>query len=190
LLPRFSFSKERPDFRFWTMQSMISNANVYLAIAERALAESKRLDEAARIPKPDGNPGFVITYDPEHTSFKQSLIAMVFAGIYLDALLYVAGVSQLGKDEYMKIDRKHYEEKLRALGVTDTETLARCKRFREARNDLVHEKAIEPLAIDGTAFRTAQQEAEIAVSFVRSIVGLLRAPLTLASADAHEAARR
>lgn len=163
---------------------MISNANVYLAIAEQALMESKRLDEAARMPKPDGNPGFVVTYDPEHTSFKQSLIAMVFAGIYLEAWLYVVGVGRLGKDEYMKIERKHYEEKLQALGVTDIETLATCKRFREARNDLVHEKAIEPLAIDETVFRTAQQEAEIAVSFVRYIVGLLRAPLTLAAADA------
>lgn len=163
---------------------MISNANVYLAIAEEALAESKRLDEAARIPRPDGQPGFVVTYDPEHMSFKQSLIAIVFAGIYLEALLYMVGVGQLGKDEYMKIDRKHYEEKLQALGVTDIETLATCKRFREARNDLVHEKAIEPLAIDGTAFRTAQREAEIAVSVVRSIDGLLRSPLTLAAADA------
>lgn len=166
------------------MQPMISNANVYLTIAEQALTESKRLDETARIPKPDGHPSFVITYDPEHTSFKQSLIAMVFAGIYLEALLYMVGVGQLGKDEYMKIDRKHYEEKLRALGVTDIETLATCKRFREARNDLVHEKATEPLAIDGTAFRIAQREAEIAVSFVRSIVSLLRAPLTSAAADA------
>ena len=163
---------------------MISNANVYLAIAEEALAESKRLDEAARIPRPDGQPRFVVTYDPEHTSFKRSLIAIVFAGIYLEALLYMVGVEQLGRDAYMKIDRKHYEEKLQALGVTDIETLATCKRFRDARNDLVHEKAIEPLAIDGTALRTAQREAEIAVSFVRSIDGLLRARLTLAAADA------
>jgi hypothetical protein len=156
-------------------QPMISNANVYLAIAEQALAESKRLDKAARIPKSDGHPGFVITYDPERTSFKQSLIAMVFAGIYLETELYIVGMGQLGKDQYKKIEKKPYEEKLRALSVTDTETLATCKRLREARNDLVHEKAIEPLTIDRAEFRTAQREAEIAVSFVRSIVGLLRA---------------
>jgi hypothetical protein len=160
-------------------RSMLSNANVYLAIAEEALAESKQLDEASQRPKPDGQPGFVITYDPEHTSFKQSLIAMVFAGIYLEALLYIVGMDKLGKDEYMKIDRKHYEEKLRVLGVTDTETLTTCKRFREARNDLVHEKAIEPhVGVDGTTFHTAQREAEIGVSFVRSIASLLLAPLT------------
>ena len=52
-------------------------------------------------------------------------------------------------------------------------------RIREARNDLVHEKAIEPHSgVDGTTFHTAQREAEIGVSFVRSIAGLLLAPLT------------
>jgi hypothetical protein len=147
---------------------MLSNANVYLAIAEDALAESKRLDEAARIPKRDGQPGFTLTYDPGQTSFKQSLIAIVFAVVYLEAVLYMVGVHQLGKDEYMKLKWKN-GEKLRALGITDAETLATCQRIREARNDLVHEKAIEPLAIDGIAFRTAQREAEIAVSFVKSI---------------------
>lgn len=158
---------------------MLSNANVYLAIAEEALAQSKQLDEASQRPKPDGQPGFVKTYDPEHASFKRSLVAMVFAGIYLEALLYIVGTDKLGKDEYMKIDRKHYEEKLRVLGVTDTETLTTCKRFREARNDLVHEKAIEPhVGVDETTFYTAQREAEIGVSFVRSIASLLRAPLT------------
>ncbi|MFB3091860.1 MAG: hypothetical protein ACE1ZD_01530, partial [Dehalococcoidia bacterium] len=110
------------------------------------------------------------------TSFKQSLIAMVFASIYLEALLYIVGTDKLGKDEYMKIDRKTYEEKLRALGVTDTETLTTCRRFREARKDLVHEKAIELHAgVGGTTFRTAQREAKIGVSFVRSIASLLRA---------------
>ncbi len=163
---------------------MLSNANVYLAIAEEALAESKKLDEASQRPGPDGEPGIVKTLDPERTSFKQSLVAMVFAGIYLEALLYMVGIDKLGKDEYMKIDRKHYEEKLRVLGVRDTETLKTCKRFREARNDLVHEKAIEPHAgIDGTTFHRAQREAEIGVSFVQSIESLLLVPQQVVPAD-------
>ncbi len=67
----------------------------------------------------------------------------------------------------------------RFLGVTDAETLTTCKRFREARNHLVHEKAIEPHAgVDGTTFHTAQREVEIGVFFVRSITSLLLAPLT------------
>lgn len=153
---------------------MLSNAQVYLAIAEEALTESNRLDEATRTPKPDGEHGFVITYDPEHTSFKRSMIAIVFAGLYFEALLYMVGVERLGKDEYMKIDRKCYEEKLHALGVFDIETLATCKRFREARKDLVHEKAVGPYEMEKCTFRAAQCEAEIAVSFVKSIAGLLQ----------------
>ena len=155
---------------------MLSNANVYLAIAEEALAESKKLDEASQKPRPDGEPGIVKTLDPERTSFKQSLIAMVFAGIYLDALLYIVGTDILGKDKYKKIEFRRYEKKLRTLGITDTETLTTCKRFREARNDLVHEKAIAlHTRVDKATFRTAQREAKIGVSFVRSIASLLRA---------------
>ncbi len=155
---------------------MLSNANVYLAIAEEALAESKKLDEASQRPRPDGEPGIVKTLDPERASFKQSLIAIVFAGIYLEALLYIVGMDKLGKDEYRKIDYECYEKKLRALGVKDTETLKTCKRFREARNDLVHEKAIAlHTGVNRATFRTAQREAKIGVSFVRSIAILLRA---------------
>jgi hypothetical protein len=33
---------------------MISNADVYLAIAEEALAESQTLERGARTPRPDG----------------------------------------------------------------------------------------------------------------------------------------
>ena len=158
---------------------MLSNADVYLAIAEEALAESRKLDEAFIRPKPEGQPGTVKTFDPIRTSFKQSLIAMVFAGIYLESLLFIVGMEKLGKDEYMKIDRKIYEKKLQCLGVTDTKTLATCERFRKARNDLVHEKAIElHNGLDGATFYTAQREAEKGVSFVQSIAELLTAPPT------------
>lgn len=153
---------------------MVSNADVYLAIAEEALETSKQHYEAARRPRPDGQPGYVITHDPDRTSFKQSLIAIAFAGIYLDALLYIVGVERLGKGSYKKIDRRKYEEKLEALGVADPETLKACKAFREARNDLMHEKAIDPQKIGKPTFRAAQGEAEAGVAFVRGITELLK----------------
>ena len=152
---------------------MLSNLRVYLAIAEDALAESKRLTEEYRRPKQDGTEGFVVTYDPNQKSFQHSLIAIVFAGIYLDALLYIEGVKHLGKDEYDRIGRKHYEEKLTRLGVTDSIALTQCKAFREARNHLVHEKATELL--DVTVFHKGQDEAVTALSFVRSVPNLLAA---------------
>jgi hypothetical protein len=52
---------------------MITNVDVYFAIAEEALAESERLEKLARRPKPDGEPGVIVTYDPERKSFKNSL---------------------------------------------------------------------------------------------------------------------
>jgi hypothetical protein len=151
----------------------LSNAKIYLDIAVDAYEMSKQIEVASRRPKPDGQPGFVITYDPK--SFKQSLIAIAFAGIYLEALLYIVGVGKLGKEGYNKIDRKEYEKKLEALGVTDPNTLGTCKKFREARNDLVHEKAIHPQAVGEVTFREAQREAGNAIAFVRSITDLLKA---------------
>jgi len=153
---------------------MISNLDLYLGIAEEALAESERFEKSARSPKPDGEPGFIVRYDPDKRSFKSSLVAITFAGIYLEALLYIVGVSRLGKIDYLKIDRNHSEEKLRCLGLTDSELLATCKRFREARNDLVHEKAMEVAEITEGQFYFAQREARNAVSFVKRVTELLR----------------
>lgn len=158
------------------MPPIITNLNVYLAIAEDASAEAMRLLEAGRVPRPDGQPGYIITsFDPERKSFKQSLIAIAFAGMYLEALFGLVGNARLGKDLYKKIDghRYTYEEKLSLLGVLDPTILASCKRFREARNDLIHEKAIDLEALRGVQIRTAQKEAAFGVEFVKSIRGRL-----------------
>jgi len=98
---------------------MIANIDVYFAIAVESQAEAERLENLARRPNPDG--GFIITYDPKRKSFKNSLIAITFAGIYLESLLYIVGVQKFGKYEYnKKYNRKlSYEEKLKLFGVTD-----------------------------------------------------------------------
>lgn len=152
--------------------SVISNVNIYLAIADQALSEALRLEAEATKPRGDGKPGFIMMSDPDSKSFKQSIIAVVFAGMFLDALLYQVGVQRFGKAEYMKLDRKRgttYEGKLVALGVTDQELLATCKRVREARNDLMHERAVEIHEIGDAPVRWAQEEAKVAVMFVKSV---------------------
>jgi hypothetical protein len=128
------------------MPSIMTNVRVYLTIAEDAAAESKRLLEEGRSPKPDGQPGYAVRHDPERRSFKQSFIAIAFAGMYLEALLALVGRERLGPELYKKIDRAHttYEEKLRLLGVSGSDLLAACKRFCEARNDLMHECGFRP----------------------------------------------
>lgn len=157
------------------MSGLISNIRTYFAIAEDAAAESKRLLDAGRTPKPDGQPGFVVAFDPEQKSFKQSLIAIAFAGMYLEALVGIMGRQRLGEDRYAKIERATYEEKLRQLGVSDPKLLADCKRFRLARNDLVHEKPVDLDApAPATEWLTAQQEAVFAIDVVTSIASSLR----------------
>jgi len=147
-----------------------SNLNVYLAVAEEALEESVRFSEAARTPKPDGQSGYVVALDPEHRSFKQSLIAIAFAGIYLESLLGLVGTERLGKALYIKIDRQtNYEEKLPLLGVLDPSILANCKRFREARNDLMHEKAVALASLGAEGTRYAQVEATFGIEFIKSV---------------------
>ena len=161
---------------------ILSNIEVYLTIAKESLAKAQSLLAAQRTPRLDGK-GFVIAYDPDRRSFKHSMIAMVFSGIYLDALLYSVGTRRLGKSQYETIERRNYETKLQALGLMDKNLLVDCKRFRESRNDLVHEKALT-LASGFTLtepLRSAQDEAEHAVAFVLRVLQLLKAPSTPAT---------
>ena len=147
---------------------MITNIDVYFAIAEESQAEAERLENLARRPNPDG--GFIITYDPERKSFKNSLIAITFAGIYLESLLYMVGVKKFGRDEYdKKYDHKSYEDKLKLFGVTDATLLAEAKHVREMRRDLVHEKAVEFGDLTAAAIHVAQDEAKKTVSFVKKV---------------------
>ncbi len=152
---------------------MLTNLDVYLAIAEEALAECERLEKESRTPKPDGEPGFIVKYDPERKSFKNGLIAITFAGIFLEAYFYIVGVSRFGRTEYNKThNRKTYEQKLMLFGISDPALLARCEHFREMRKDVVHEKAAETLDVD--KIDSAQAEAKNALSFVKDVVEKFR----------------
>jgi hypothetical protein len=153
--------------------AMLTNSYVYRAIAEEALAEAMCLDSAAKSPKPDGSPGFVIQLDPDRRSFKKSMIAIAFSGIYFEALLFVQGTFRMGANWEKKFDRKTYEEKLKALGITDEKLLASAKRLREVRKYLVHEKA---RPIDAALSNTywAQTEASASVEFIRAIAAELK----------------
>ncbi|WP_285607323.1 hypothetical protein [Geothrix edaphica] len=155
---------------------MITNLPTYLAIAEEAFAESERLEIGARTPREDGQPGFVIKYDPERRSFKQSLVAIAFYGMYLDALLFIVGGERLGKAEYKKLDRKKvpYKDRLIALGITDPSLLTLAQHFRDARNDMVHDEAFEITEIQGKPVHTAQKIAREGSEIVTQIAKILQ----------------
>ncbi|MEE9614005.1 MAG: hypothetical protein V3W31_03495 [Thermodesulfobacteriota bacterium] len=153
--------------------STISNLSVYYELAKESLAECQRLSKSQRRPKAGGEPGHIITYDPTAKSFKHALTAIVFSGIYLEALMFVEGRKRLEKRQYKKMDGQTYEQKLCALGITDAKVLSACAKFRKTRNDLVHEEAIDLSLATKKKFRWAQDEAEHALDFISNISTLL-----------------
>jgi hypothetical protein len=155
---------------------VISNIDVYWAIAEQAHADMQALLSAHRTPKPNGELGFIMRIDPERRSFKQAMIAIVFSGMVLEAFLYLLLLKHLGKAQAAKVDHKPLEERVKALGITDAGLLSRVVAFREARKELVHEKAIDISEIGGQTMRTAQREAELAIALVKELRTALAAP--------------
>jgi hypothetical protein len=154
---------------------LVANLRVFRAIAEDAAAEVKRLQDGERAA---GSGGItVVQRDPQQRSFKHSLIALAFAGSYLEALLRVVATERLGRECYAKLDRQKWENKLKALGVKDEGVIARCERFRKARNEVMHE---EPLDLEAQTSRVplvvAQAECEPAIELVREIARLLGEP--------------
>lgn len=93
------------------------------------------------------------------------MIAIVFAGMYIEAKLWLFGCSLLGTSKYKPIDKQLLEQRVAALGIADQMLQADLKAYREARNALVHEKPV-PLSMDKSPIRIAQTEAAKAVQLM------------------------
>ncbi|MDQ5985882.1 MAG: hypothetical protein CSYNP_01599 [Syntrophus sp. SKADARSKE-3] len=141
-----------------------TNVDIYWGIADEAYNKMRQAIEAGRRPKSDGSPGWIITYDPEQTSFKQAMISVVFTAMWFEATMHLHIVKAYGKSKFKTYDHKPYEDKLKLLGCTDVELLKLAARFQKARKLLVHEKAY----FDDGETRTAQGEAENAHAFLLS----------------------
>ncbi len=122
------------------------------------------LDEG-RTPKNDGSNGYIVKYDPTHNSFKQTMIVVVFTGMWLEAVLHQQIVAKHGEDKFKKYDFKSYREKLILLGVSSPEILDKTDLFKATRKELVHEKAF----FDSGEIKVAQQEAELANQVMSSV---------------------
>lgn len=156
--------------------SVITNIDVYLAIAEEAHA-NMRADLAKSItPKPNGEPGYIMRSEPDRRSFKNAMITIAFAGMYLEALLYTTLQKRFARPDALKFDRLPYEERLKRLGITDPDLHNKIKAFREARRDLVHEKAVETANVEDQVMHVAQDTADSAMSLLQDIRGLLTTP--------------
>lgn len=135
---------------------VITNISVYKAIADEAHQKMHELMDAGRRPKPDGSDCWIITFDPSQNSFKQSMIAIVFTGMWFEALMHLLIVRAYGEQKFKEYDFKSYEEKLRLVGCSEQEVIDRMTRFRMTRKALVHEKA----HFDDGEIRRAQDEAD------------------------------
>jgi hypothetical protein len=114
----------------------------------------QELIESGRRPKEDGSLDWILQFDPNQKSFQQAMIAIVFTGMWLEALLHLLIVRDHGEEKFREFDFKSYEEKLRLVGIDDTSILEAAARFRRARKELVHEKAY----FDTGETKTAQDE--------------------------------
>lgn len=146
---------------------VLTNLSTYKAIAEDAYAQMVKAEGTGRTLKRDGT-GWIVRHDPEQTSFKNAMIAVVFTGMWLEARMHLLIVRNNGESRCREYDHKTYEQKLQLLGVTDKALLAKVRRFRVTRNELIHENA----HFDQAAIKTAQKEAQIAHEVMSEVDGL------------------
>lgn len=86
------------------------------------------------------------------------MIAIVFTGIWLEALMHLLIVQKYGEQKFKEYDFKSYEKKLQLLGCSDQQIIDRATRFQKTRKALVHEKA----HFDDGEIKFAQDEADSA----------------------------
>lgn len=146
---------------------IFTNVSIYRAIAIEAFESMQGHIESGRRPKEDGSPGWILQFDPSQKSFKSAMVAIVFTGMWLEALLHLLIVRDFGEEKFRKFDFKLYEEKLRLIGIDDNSILEAAARFRIARKELVHEKA----HFNTRETQTAQDEARNAYQLLMAVEG-------------------
>lgn len=147
---------------------IITNLSVFYEIAKDTYAQSMLELEKNRTPKTNG--GYVISYDPERKSFKNSLISISFSGSYLDLHLkisYFVKFKELPPKSWRM--NNPYLKKLKSLGIDDKNIASLCEKFSTARNDVSHETPI----IEGLESRllheTAQDGAKVGIDLIETV---------------------
>ena len=145
-----------------------TNIRVFYHIAHEAFRAMDKDLNSSRRPKPHGEPGWIITYDPNQKSFKNAFITIVFCGVFLESLIHLLIVERKGLDIFKKYDRKPYtlKDKLQLLGCNDQSILDDSTKYRDTRNKVVHEKAY----LDINNSSVAQKEATFAMELIKKIV--------------------
>jgi hypothetical protein len=147
---------------------VFSNLSVFREIAEHAFQEMEIQIASHRIARGDG--GFILHHDPDRRSFKSGLVAIAFCSAYLDLICRISYIAKFGSaPDYAWDNRQIYEEKLKSLGIVDSAVLSDCTEFREARNDVMHEKPIVMGQTKPSPRGTAQDAASVGIRLIRSL---------------------
>ncbi len=132
---------------------------VLYAIAKESYGEMKA-DEKDRVrPKPNGEKGNIVIFDPAQNGFKCALITIVFSCACLEALLHLLIGKYFGRKECALTDKCIHEDKMAILGCKDDALFDAVESLRRARKEILHEKAY----CDNGKIKIAQKEAEKSV---------------------------
>lgn len=123
------------------------------------------LIEEGTSPREDGSDGYIIKYDPNQQSFKQSMIVVVFAGMWLEAFFHQEIVKQRSKNQFNNNSNKSYKEKLELIGISEYNILNKTVTFQKTRNELIHEKSF----LDKGEIKCAQEEAKHAHEIIEHV---------------------
>lgn len=145
---------------------IVSNVNQFYQIASEAFETMNCHTKKNIQPKPNGETGYIKTYDPDQKSFKNALLTIVFCGVCLEALLHLLNVEKNGIETSKKFDREIYEEKLKLLGCYEPEILGLCENYRASRKEVIHEKAY----LDGGKFKISQKKAPLAMDMINRVL--------------------
>ena len=143
-----------------------SNVVSYKDIIDEAFSRILTLEEN-NVPKNDGSDGKIIKFDPNQQSLKQSMIVVVFAGMWLEAFFHQEIIKQKSKNQYSENSNKSYKEKLELIGISAPSILEKAVGFQKTRNDLIHEKVY----FDRGEIKIAQTEAKHAYEIIEHVSG-------------------
>jgi hypothetical protein len=143
-----------------------TNIRIFYSIAKESYEEMVMEVNSNRRSKPNGENGWIISYDPERKCFKNALITIIFCSIFLESLLHQLIVNRKGLKICKDNDNKTYEEKLKILDCEDQEIIDLSGRLRSVRKEIVHEKAY----FNQKKFCVAQDEATMAIEFIDKLI--------------------
>lgn len=92
-----------------------TNVRVFYKIAQESYAAMNKFLNMYRRPKPNGEPGYINTLDPDQKSFKHAFITIIFCSVFLESILHLLIVKQKGLKVFDEYDFNPYKDKLQLL---------------------------------------------------------------------------